>query len=166
MMNEREKLKELLKRTQAESLEDIVLQFLDENKDVYTTERITGLVYTLQRYLIENEKTACSAKPNVSRLIQLDGKELKQFWDKTGNNPCECGSNCYHHEMDRVTKSIYGVCNCCGEDIYIMKEEAAVEERSKGTWIPKHIYEKCNGCSGLAENEFRCKHVGECKREK
>lgn len=51
-------------------------------------------------------------------------------------NPCGCGSNCFHYEREGGT--VYGVCNACDADIYIMKEEYAPEILSKGVWRPKN----------------------------
>lgn len=49
-------------------------------------------------------------------------------------NPCECGSNCYHYEYDKINNEIYGVCNACDEDIYIVKEEYKEEVLKEGIW--------------------------------
>jgi hypothetical protein len=51
------------------------------------------------------------------------------------NNPCGCGSNCYHYEYDKMNNKIYGVCNACGTDIYEMKEEYMNEELNIGQWL-------------------------------
>ena len=45
---------------------------------------------------------------------------------------CLCGSNVYHYEYDG--KKIYGVCNACSEDIYILKDEYVEETLTKGIW--------------------------------
>lgn len=52
-------------------------------------------------------------------------------------NPCGCGSNCYHYE--REDGVVYGVCNACDVDIYIIKDECTPEIISKGVWKPKGI---------------------------
>ena len=49
-------------------------------------------------------------------------------------NPCGCGSNCYHHEYDRRDGKIYGVCNACDTDIYIINEGCEEEELEIGIW--------------------------------
>ena len=51
---------------------------------------------------------------------------------KGENNPCGCGSNCYHDEYDG--KKIYGVCNACDTDIYELKDEYVEEKLKEGIW--------------------------------
>lgn len=50
-------------------------------------------------------------------------------------NPCGCGSNCFHYERD--CEYVYGVCNACDADIYVIKEEYTPDILSEGVWKPK-----------------------------
>lgn len=73
------------------------------------------------------------------RLLQCyeDSGNMWQYYDGQGNNPCDCGSNCYHLEYDKVNNKIYGVCNCCNTDIYVVKEEYVDEKLHTGKWVAK-----------------------------
>lgn len=57
---------------------------------------------------------------------------LCSYYVKHERNPCGCGSNLYHYEYDG--KDVYGVCNACWEDIYILNEDYAQEELKKRIW--------------------------------
>lgn len=72
----------------------------------------------------------------MKRLIQCY-KDTKRMWQyySNKNNPCECGSNCYHYEYDKIDNVVYGVCNCCKTDIYIVKEEYKEEKLHIGEWL-------------------------------
>lgn len=73
------------------------------------------------------------------RLIQCyeDTENIWQYYDGDENNPCGCGSNCYHYEYDRIDNKVYGVCNSCGMDIYEMKKEYMDEKLHTGKWLVK-----------------------------
>ena len=73
------------------------------------------------------------------RLTQCyeDNENMWQYYDGQENNPCDCGSNCYHYEYDRINNKIYAVCNCCKTDIYVMKEEYMDEKLHTGKWLVK-----------------------------
>lgn len=45
---------------------------------------------------------------------------------------CSCGANVFHYEYDG--KDIYGVCNGCGKDHYVVKEEYVNKRLSEGIW--------------------------------
>ena len=47
-------------------------------------------------------------------------------------NPCGCGSNVYHLEYDE--KTIFGVCNVCGKDIYEVKPVYIPQKLNEGIW--------------------------------
>lgn len=72
----------------------------------------------------------------TKRLIQCheDCKTMWQYYNKE-RNPCECGSNCFHYEYDRINNVIYGVCNCCNTDIYVVKDEYFEEKLHTGEWL-------------------------------
>ena len=69
-----------------------------------------------------------------NRKVQYynDNSDIKWCYYTSLKNPCGCGSNCYHHELDKET--IIGVCNSCGEDIYEIKAEYTNENLGVGTW--------------------------------
>ena len=77
-------------------------------------------------------------KFQAKRLTQCydDDEEIWQYADKE-RNPCGCGSNCFHYEYDRINNVIYGVCNACEKDIYIVKEEYMNEKLHTGKWLSK-----------------------------
>ena len=71
----------------------------------------------------------------MKRKIQHYENEEEGIWCyfiKGQMNPCNCGSNCYHHEYDNI--KLYGVCNACKQDIYEYKNEYIKEELEKGIW--------------------------------
>lgn len=47
-------------------------------------------------------------------------------------NPCGSGSNVYHLEYDG--KTIFGVCNACGKDIYEVKPVYIPQKLNEGIW--------------------------------
>lgn len=73
------------------------------------------------------------------RLTQYyeDSENIWQYYVSDEKNPCGCGSNCYHYEYDRIDNKVYGVCNCCGTDIYEIKEEYMNEKLHTGKWLVK-----------------------------
>lgn len=80
----------------------------------------------------------------VYEKSQKQTKRLTQYYEDSENiwqycsdkkNPCGCGSNCYHYEYDRIDNKVYGVCNCCGMDIYEMKEKYMNEQLHAGKWL-------------------------------
>ena len=71
--------------------------------------------------------------PNKRKIQYYDnGKQYHTYYVKGENNPCGCGSNCYHYEYDG--KKIYGVCNACDTDIYELKDEYVEEILKEGIW--------------------------------
>ena len=75
----------------------------------------------------------------LRRLIQCyeESGNMWQYFVPKENNPCGCGSNCYHYEYDRIDNRIYGVCNACNKDIYEMKQEYIEEFLQRGKWLEK-----------------------------
>ena len=67
-----------------------------------------------------------------------DSEILWQYYC-VGQNPCGCGSNCYHYEYDNIDDEIYGVCNVCEKDIYVVKKEYKEEKLKEGKWISKSL---------------------------
>ena len=63
-----------------------------------------------------------------------DGKNI-DYWFKGEYNPCKCGSNLFHHELDENNR-LFGVCNACGKDIYEFKFDESV---LKAQWIDKKV---------------------------
>lgn len=78
-------------------------------------------------------------REQTGRLTQCyeDTENIWQYYNGDENNPCDCRSNCYHYEYDRIDNKVYGVCNCCGIDIYEMKEEYMNEKLHTGKWLAK-----------------------------
>lgn len=80
-----------------------------------------------------------SGKNQLNKTKRLtrchDSGNIWCYYDSNGNNPCGCGSNCYHYEYDLMKKKIYGVCNACGIDIYEVKEEYTGEKLQTGQWL-------------------------------
>lgn len=76
---------------------------------------------------------------HVRRLTQYheDQKTLWQYFTGDRNNPCNCGSNCYHLEYNKIDNKIYGVCNACDTDIYEIRDEYIGEELQTGRWFVK-----------------------------
>ena len=73
------------------------------------------------------------------RLTQCytDSERMWQYYNKEPNH-CGCGGNCFHYEYDLNDNVIYGVCNCCEKDIYIVvKEEYMDEKLHEGKWLRK-----------------------------
>ena len=70
------------------------------------------------------------------RLIQHYADD-EHMWQYVGDepNPCGCGSNCYHYEYDRSENKIYGVCNGCHTDIYIVRDEYTNDKLKIGMWL-------------------------------
>lgn len=64
-----------------------------------------------------------------------DSSNLWQYYTGNGSNPCGCGSNCFHYEYDKVDNTIYGVCNACNKDIYVVREEYKEEKLKEGKWV-------------------------------
>ena len=56
------------------------------------------------------------------------------YYNPEGNNPCGCGSNCYHYEYDQRDDEIYGVCNGCDKDIYIIDKKYKNQRLEIGVW--------------------------------
>ena len=77
------------------------------------------------------------SKKQTRRLTQCyeDSENMWQYFDKEENNPCGCGSNCYHYEYDRIDNKVYGVCNSCGTDIYEVREEYMDKKLHTGKWL-------------------------------
>ena len=61
-----------------------------------------------------------------------ESEHVYTFYISHKRNPCGCGSNCYHYELDG--KKIFGVCNSCGKDIYQIMPEYFDEYLNKGVW--------------------------------
>ena len=65
-----------------------------------------------------------------------DSGNIWQYYNEFGN-PCGCGSNCYHFEYDRIDGEIYGVCNCCNKNVYIVDKQFKDGKLKQGKWIDK-----------------------------
>lgn len=89
---------------------DNYLQFTDETVDY-------GALYTAQ------EKRKTQRYPDTK-------SPWCHFIEGMG---CSCGANVYHYEYDG--ENIYGVCNGCGKDLYIVKPEHIDEYLKQGVWI-------------------------------
>ena len=63
-----------------------------------------------------------------------DGKTVWTYFVPGERNPCGCGSNCYHHKYDRRDGKIYGVCNACDKDIYIIDKKYKNQRLEIGVW--------------------------------
>lgn len=48
---------------------------------------------------------------------------------------CLCGANVMHYEYDG--EKMYGVCNACQDDVFIVKPEYAKELLGEGIWKVK-----------------------------
>ncbi len=59
-------------------------------------------------------------------------KTIHSYYVPHEKNPCGCGSNVYHYEYDG--KDVYGVCNACERDIYILDKDGAQEKLKSGIW--------------------------------
>lgn len=57
---------------------------------------------------------------------------VKSYYSSGEMNPCGCGSNCFHYEYDG--SKIYGVCNACDIDIYVLKNEYVEEKLAQEIW--------------------------------
>lgn len=114
-----------------------------------TDDRVSEIVYHIDtlvsRYNIPLEsiielyfrvnKTKTAEKHILPRKKQYtkDG-HIHNRKDKDGLNPCGCGSHSYHYEYDQLEKDVYGVCNDCGEDIYIVIPEKKAKVIREGKW--------------------------------
>lgn len=76
----------------------------------------------------------------LSNLIKDKPKRKIQYYsDKNlvwnyylSEERCSCGCNVYHYEYDGT--EIYGVCNACNKDIYLVKNENVNETLNTGIW--------------------------------
>ena len=102
--------------------------FVKELDELLSKYEIT--IYEAQKLYLDNHKKS-------RRLTQCyeDSNNIWCYYDGDENNPCGCGSNCYHYEYDLIDKKIYGVCNACGTDIYEVKEEYTDERLHTGQWL-------------------------------
>lgn len=80
----------------------------------------------------------------------------------TENNPCGCGSNCYHYEYDGA--HVIGVCNACKSDIYMIKDEYTQEYLNEGVWKNMNTEKIKNQCvewirKWFADNGPNCSAV-------
>lgn len=68
------------------------------------------------------------------RKIQChkDDESIWSYFVPGENNPCGCGSNCYHLEYDGA--NVFGVCNACESDIYEVKPEYTEQYLKDGIW--------------------------------
>lgn len=105
-------------------------ELIKEVEDLLSKYNIT--IYEAIRIYEKNQK-------QTRRLTQFyeNTEDIWQYYDGDKNNPCGCGSNCYHYEYDRIDNKVYGVCNCCGVDIYEVKEEYMDEKIHTGKWLVK-----------------------------
>ncbi len=100
---------------------------------------IEDLLLKYKITIYEAMKIYEKSQKQVRRLTQCyeDSENIWQYYDGDKNNPCGCGSNCYHYEYDRIDNKVYGVCNSCDMDIYEMKEEYMNEKLNTGKWLVK-----------------------------
>lgn len=80
----------------------------------------------------------------IGQLKQLLGlnspRKCQYYQDKQdklrdyhiGGQCCPCGANVYHYEYDG--NEIYGVCNACGKDLYVVKEGYIDKRLKEGVW--------------------------------
>lgn len=80
---------------------------------------------------IEQLKHVLNIKQPRKRQYYLDKPD--KLWNYyIGGQCCSCRANVYHYEYDG--KDIYGVCNACGKDLYIVKEEYVNKRLKEGIW--------------------------------
>ena len=105
-------------------------ELVKEVEDLLSKYGIT--IYEAMRIYEKSQK-------QTRRLTQCyeDSENMWQYFDGDENNPCGCGSNCYHYEYDRIGNKVYGVCNFCGTDIYEVREEYMDEKLHTGKWLVK-----------------------------
>jgi hypothetical protein len=63
------------------------------------------------------------------RKVKLKDGEVESFWYKENKNPCGCGSNVFHKELEGIR--LFGVCNACDEDLYEFSYEEDYIENSE-----------------------------------
>lgn len=67
------------------------------------------------------------------RKCQYYSDKQDKLWNyHIGGRCCSCGANVYHYEYDG--ENIYGVCNACGKDLYVVKEEHVDKRLIEGVW--------------------------------
>lgn len=75
---------------------------------------------------------------NDARLIHYNDEGITYTNFTLGSkNPCGCDSNCYHYEFDTRSNKVYGVCNACGKDIYVVDDMEKNKDIFQGTWAIK-----------------------------
>ena len=82
--------------------------------------------------------------PMLSRNRKTDSPHRKIMYHKDrdsiicsvlNTDKCECGCNVVHLEYDEKVNAIFGICNACKKEVYIVESEDAKEMlMSKGTW--------------------------------
>lgn len=69
----------------------------------------------------------------LPRKRQYYSDKQDKLWNyRIGGQCCSCGANVYHYEYD--DNEIYGVCNACGKDLYVVKEEYIDKRLKEGIW--------------------------------
>lgn len=77
----------------------------------------------------------------LKQMLNLKQPRKRQYYldkqDKLWNHYivdlcCSCGANVYHYEYDG--NEMYGVCNGCGKDVYVVKEECIDKRLKEGIW--------------------------------
>lgn len=80
---------------------------------------------------IEQLKEMLNLKQPRKRQYYLDKQD--KLWDHyIVDLCCSCGANVYHYEYDG--NEIYGVCNACGKDVYVVKKECIDKRLKEGVW--------------------------------
>ena len=95
---------------------------------------------------MDMRRKSTSGKKNRRVRYDIDGSGVESFWIKGVKNPCGCGSNVYHYELDG--EKVIGVCNSCNTDIYEVYGTHASELISNGIWRyeNKDVNAKCHDC--------------------
>ena len=104
-------------------------------------ELINELDLLLKKYNIDIYDAMKIYEKNQIKAIKRvqcyeDTENVWQYYNDY-SNACGCGSNCFHLEYDRNVDKIYGVCNCCNKNIYVINEEYKETKLKQGKWIDK-----------------------------
>ena len=81
------------------------------------------------RKILENECKQAKVKERKIQCYPDSKAPWAYFLNGVG---CDCGANCFHYEYDG--KTIYGVCNACGKDLYTVKPEYVADTLNTGIW--------------------------------
>lgn len=126
---------ELLKKIDAlEKFND----FMDILKDQTKYSSIsTGRHYICLEDLLSSLNETPKSKPVRSKLRVMQYNEetntLQNYIPESKITPCHC-DNMFHYEYDLFYNKMYGVCNICDQDIFVMKDEYVPQLLHEGIW--------------------------------